>query len=132
MEAIKFPRVFWVESELRLALLKTQADFVRQLAKEIRSEELEGSTFWRKGYELVEAQGIKPSRPVQGSAQVLRGGVHLDAGNASRRPARTKVRIKARTKVGRPPTKVRQHPGQGPQFLESVPEDLAPKAQPSG
>jgi len=61
MEAIKFPRVFWVESELRLALLKTQADFVRQLAKEIRSEELEGSTFWRKGYELVETQGIKPA-----------------------------------------------------------------------
>jgi DNA-binding PadR family transcriptional regulator len=61
MEAVKFPRLFWVESELRLALLTTQADFVRQLAQEIRSDELEGSAFWRKGFEVMETQGIKPA-----------------------------------------------------------------------
>jgi DNA-binding PadR family transcriptional regulator len=61
MEAVKFPRLFWVESELRLALLKTQADFVRRLAEEIRSDDLEGSAFWRQGFEVMEKQGITPA-----------------------------------------------------------------------
>jgi len=61
MEAVKFPRIFWVESELRLALLKAQADFVRHLAQEIRTDELEGSAFWRKSFELVEQLGIRPA-----------------------------------------------------------------------
>lgn len=61
MQSKGFPRIFWVESELRLALLKTQADYVRELAREISADELEGSAFWRKTHQLVEQLGIEPA-----------------------------------------------------------------------
>lgn len=61
MQSKGFPRIFWVESELRLALLKTQVDYVRELAREISADELEGSAFWRKTHQLVEQLGIEPA-----------------------------------------------------------------------
>jgi DNA-binding PadR family transcriptional regulator len=60
MQSKGFPRIFWVESELRLALLKTQVDYIRELAREISADELEGSAFWRKTHELVAELGIEP------------------------------------------------------------------------
>ena len=56
-----FPRIFWVESELRLALLKAQLDYVRELARQISADELEGSAFWRKTHQLVDELGINPA-----------------------------------------------------------------------
>jgi DNA-binding PadR family transcriptional regulator len=61
MESTKFPRLFWVESELRLELLKTQVKYVRHLTEQISSDKLEGGAHWRKGFELVEKLGIHPS-----------------------------------------------------------------------
>ncbi len=61
MQSKGFPRIFWVESELRLALLKTQVDYIRELAREISADELEGSAFWRKTHELVRELGIEPA-----------------------------------------------------------------------
>ncbi|GAA1563307.1 PadR family transcriptional regulator [Kribbella sancticallisti] len=61
MAAKGLPRIFYVESELQLALLKTQVEFVRELARQIAADELEGSAFWRKGFELVEKLGTTPA-----------------------------------------------------------------------
>ena len=61
MQSKGFPRIFWVESELRLALLKTQVDYIRELAREISADKLEGSAFWRKTHELVRELGIEPA-----------------------------------------------------------------------
>jgi len=61
MAAANFPRIFWVESEFRLELLRTEVAFVRRLVAEIQSGELEGSDFWRKGYEIVAQLGIHPA-----------------------------------------------------------------------
>jgi hypothetical protein len=55
------PRVFWVESEFRLALLRAELAFVQRLAAEIRADELEGSAFWRRSSELVAELGVSPS-----------------------------------------------------------------------
>lgn len=54
------PRLFWVESEFRLELLRTELTFVRHLAEEIRSGELEGAAYWRRGWELI-AEGVDPA-----------------------------------------------------------------------
>jgi len=61
MAAASFPRIFWVESEFRLELLRAEVAFVRRLVAEIRSGELEGAEFWRKSYEIVEQTGINPA-----------------------------------------------------------------------
>ncbi len=61
MQSKGLPRIFWVESELRIALLKTQVDYTRELAREISADELEGSAFWRKTHELVAELGIHPA-----------------------------------------------------------------------
>jgi DNA-binding PadR family transcriptional regulator len=61
MQAKKFPRIFWVESEFRLDLLTAERDYAKRLAGEIRADDLEGSAFWRKMYDLVAELGITPS-----------------------------------------------------------------------
>lgn len=59
LEAMKLPRIFWVESEFRLALVRAEIAYVQGLVEAIRADELEGSAFWRKGYEIVERLGIQ-------------------------------------------------------------------------
>ena len=61
MRTMRLPRVFWVESEFRLELVQAELRFARRLADEIRADELEGSAFWRKGFEIVAKLGIKPA-----------------------------------------------------------------------
>jgi DNA-binding PadR family transcriptional regulator len=61
MQSQDFPRVFWVESEFRLDLLRAELTFVNRLAEEIKADALEGSAFWRRGFELVAQLGIKPA-----------------------------------------------------------------------
>ncbi|MDX6247616.1 MAG: hypothetical protein QOF10_976 [Kribbellaceae bacterium] len=60
MQVQQLPRLFWVESEFRLELLTAELKFVRRLAAEIRADDLEGSAFWRKGFEIVAERGISP------------------------------------------------------------------------
>ena len=61
MQSKKFPRIFWVESEFRLDLLTAERDYAKRLAGEIRTDDLEGSAFWRKMHDLVAELGISPS-----------------------------------------------------------------------
>jgi DNA-binding PadR family transcriptional regulator len=61
MRTMRLPRVFWVESEFRLELVQAELRFAQRLADEIRADELEGSAFWRKGFEIVAELGITPS-----------------------------------------------------------------------
>jgi DNA-binding PadR family transcriptional regulator len=61
MQSQGFPRVFWVESEFRLDLLRAELTFVNRLAGEIKADALEGSAFWRRGFELIAQLGIKPA-----------------------------------------------------------------------
>jgi DNA-binding PadR family transcriptional regulator len=56
--AAVLPRVFTVELEFRLALIHAELDYVRTLAQEIRDGSFEGTSFWRRGYELVEETGL--------------------------------------------------------------------------
>jgi DNA-binding PadR family transcriptional regulator len=49
------PRLFLVESEYRLAMLRAELAYVTELATEIRDGTLDGVRFWRRGYELAEA-----------------------------------------------------------------------------
>jgi len=58
LRARQFPRLFWVESEFRLHLLRAELGFVRQLAAEIRADELEGIAVWRRGSELAATLGV--------------------------------------------------------------------------
>ncbi|WP_427887158.1 PadR family transcriptional regulator [Kribbella sp. GL6] len=60
MEAVGFPRIFWVESEFRLALLRAESAYVHQLAEEIRTDELGGSKFWRMAWKRYLEDGIAP------------------------------------------------------------------------
>ncbi|GAA1709956.1 PadR family transcriptional regulator [Kribbella yunnanensis] len=61
MVAMDFPRVFWVESEFRLALLRAESAYVHQLADEIRTDALSGSGFWRQAWKTSIEQGISPA-----------------------------------------------------------------------
>lgn len=61
MAAKEFPRIFWIESEFRVALLTAERDYAKRLAAEIRVDGLDGSGFWRKMHELVAELGITPS-----------------------------------------------------------------------
>jgi len=61
MRTQQLPRVFWVESEFRLDLVRAELAYVQRLAAEIRADELEGSAFWRKGFELIATLGIEPA-----------------------------------------------------------------------
>ncbi|GAA1574396.1 MULTISPECIES: PadR family transcriptional regulator [Kribbella] len=60
MEAVGFPRIFWVESEFRLALLRAESAYVHQLAEEIRTDRLGGSKFWRMAWKRYLEDGIAP------------------------------------------------------------------------
>jgi DNA-binding PadR family transcriptional regulator len=60
MQSQHLPRVFWVESEFRLELLTAELTFAQRLAAEIRADDLEGSAFWRKGFEIMAERGISP------------------------------------------------------------------------
>ena len=46
MTAVEFPRIFWIESEFRLALLQAESAYVHQLVEEIRTGSLGGAVFW--------------------------------------------------------------------------------------
>jgi DNA-binding PadR family transcriptional regulator len=65
MAAIEFPRIFWVESEFRLALLRAESAYVHQLAEEIRTDSLSGSGFWRKAWKSFLEQGISPTEQLK-------------------------------------------------------------------
>lgn len=60
MAAMEFPRIFWVESEFRLALLEAESAYVHELAEAIRSDTLDGSAFWRQAWKNFEEEGISP------------------------------------------------------------------------
>lgn len=59
--SVKLPRIFWIESEYRLAIVQAELSYVRRLLREIRTDTLEGSALWRQGYELAEKLGIRPT-----------------------------------------------------------------------
>ncbi|MEV8377286.1 PadR family transcriptional regulator [Kribbella sp. NPDC056861] len=61
MTSMKLPRIFWVESEFRLALVQAELTYVRRLARAIRTDGLEGSGFWRQTHQLVEKLGLQPA-----------------------------------------------------------------------
>ncbi|MFK4083510.1 helix-turn-helix transcriptional regulator [Kribbella sp. NPDC020789] len=65
MAAAEFPRIFWVESEFRLTLLKAESAYVHQLAEEIRTDALSGSSFWRKAWKTFLEQGIHPAEQLK-------------------------------------------------------------------
>ncbi|TDO67194.1 DNA-binding PadR family transcriptional regulator [Kribbella sp. VKM Ac-2571] len=60
MASMEFPRIFWVESEFRLALLQAESAYVHQLVEEIRTDALGGSRFWRQAWKLYLEEGISP------------------------------------------------------------------------
>ncbi|GAA1569096.1 PadR family transcriptional regulator [Kribbella hippodromi] len=61
MDSQDLPRIFWVESEFRLALLRAESQYVHQLAEEIRTDALGGSAFWRKAWKVYLEEGIAPA-----------------------------------------------------------------------
>jgi DNA-binding PadR family transcriptional regulator len=61
MRSTEFPRIFWVESEFRLALLKAESAYIHELAEDIRSDNLDGSAFWRQAWKLFLEEGITPA-----------------------------------------------------------------------
>jgi DNA-binding PadR family transcriptional regulator len=65
MASIEFPRIFWVESEFRLALLRAESAYVHQLAEEIRTDKLDGSAWWRTAWKRYLEEGISPAEQVQ-------------------------------------------------------------------
>ncbi|HET6988472.1 MAG TPA: PadR family transcriptional regulator [Kribbella sp.] len=65
MESMDFPRIFWVESEFRLALLTAESAYVHRLAEEIRTDKLGGSAFWRKAWKLYQEEGITPAEQLK-------------------------------------------------------------------
>ncbi|NIK55309.1 PadR family transcriptional regulator [Kribbella shirazensis] len=65
MAATEFPRIFWVESEFRLALLQAESAYVHQLAEDIRTDALDGGGFWRKAWKLYLEEGISPAEQLK-------------------------------------------------------------------
>jgi DNA-binding PadR family transcriptional regulator len=65
MESMDFPRVFWVESEFRLALLKAESAYVHRLTEEIRSDSLGGSGFWRMAWKTFAETGVSPNEQLR-------------------------------------------------------------------
>jgi DNA-binding PadR family transcriptional regulator len=61
MTSMEFPRIFWVESEFRLALLQAESAYVHRLTEEIRTGTLGGSTFWRQAWKVFVEDGISPA-----------------------------------------------------------------------
>ena len=52
-----FPRLFWIESEYRWALLDAELAWVRSLISDIRSNKLEGLEQWRSFHGELSASG---------------------------------------------------------------------------
>jgi DNA-binding PadR family transcriptional regulator len=65
MTSIEFPRIFWVESEFRLALLKAESAYVHQLVEEIRTDTLGGAQFWRQAWKHFLEDGISPAEQLK-------------------------------------------------------------------
>ncbi|MEV4266837.1 PadR family transcriptional regulator [Kribbella sp. NPDC049584] len=65
MTATEFPRIFWVESEFRLALLEAESAYVHQLAEEIRTDALGGAVYWRQAWKLFLEKGITPAEQLK-------------------------------------------------------------------
>ena len=65
MTAREFPRIFWIESEFRLALLKAESAYVHQLAEEIRTDSLGGAVYWRQAWKLFLEKGITPAEQLK-------------------------------------------------------------------
>src|SRR3954453_9474478 len=65
MTANEFPRIFWIESEFRLALLKAESAYVHQLAEEIRTDRLDGSAWWRMAWKRYLEEGVSPAEQVK-------------------------------------------------------------------
>ncbi|MFF0339009.1 PadR family transcriptional regulator [Kribbella sp. NPDC004875] len=65
MSATEFPRIFWIESEFRLALLRAESAYVHQLVDEIRTDTLGGAEFWRKAWKVYLTDGISPAEQLK-------------------------------------------------------------------
>ncbi|MGW7683361.1 PadR family transcriptional regulator [Kribbella sp. NPDC054772] len=65
MAATEFPRIFWIESEFRLALLRAESAYVHQLVEEIRTDTLGGAEFWRKAWNVYLTEGISPAEQLK-------------------------------------------------------------------
>jgi DNA-binding PadR family transcriptional regulator len=61
MRSKKLPEIFWIESEFRVELLRTEITFARRLAERIRADDLEGTAFWRRTHDLVAELGVQPA-----------------------------------------------------------------------
>jgi DNA-binding PadR family transcriptional regulator len=65
MVSVGLPRIFWVESEFRLALLRAESTYVHQLVDDIRSGALDGSRFWRQAWKHYLEEGISPAEQLK-------------------------------------------------------------------
>jgi DNA-binding PadR family transcriptional regulator len=65
MASTEFPRIFWVESEFRLALLEAESAYLHRLVEDIRTDTLDGSAFWRKAWKLFTEEGISPAEQLK-------------------------------------------------------------------
>ncbi|MEV6287920.1 PadR family transcriptional regulator [Kribbella sp. NPDC051770] len=61
MRSQQFPEIFWIESDFRVALLRTEVTYARRLAERIRTDDLAGTEFWRRTHELVAELGVQPA-----------------------------------------------------------------------
>ncbi|GAA1140966.1 PadR family transcriptional regulator [Kribbella jejuensis] len=65
MAGAEFPRIFWVESEFRLALLRAESAYVHELVDEIRTDTLGGSRYWRMAWKHYLEEGIPPGEQLK-------------------------------------------------------------------
>ncbi|MET9270122.1 PadR family transcriptional regulator [Kribbella sp. NPDC003557] len=65
MDSMDFPRIFWVESEFRLALQRAESSYLHQLVDEIRTDELGGAHFWRQAWKHYLEEGISPAEQLK-------------------------------------------------------------------
>jgi DNA-binding PadR family transcriptional regulator len=65
MTSMAFPRIFWIESEFRLAMLRAESAYVHQLVEEIRTDALDGSHFWRQAWKHYLEEGISPAEQLK-------------------------------------------------------------------
>ncbi len=65
MASTDFPRIFWVESEFRLALLQAESAYVHQLAEEIRTDAVSGLPFLRQAWKNSIELGIAPAEQLK-------------------------------------------------------------------
>lgn len=65
MASMEFPRIFWVESEFRLALLQAESTYISRLIRDIRTDNLDGSAFWRQAWKHFLEEGITPAEQLK-------------------------------------------------------------------